>query len=82
MKELRDPMGLIRAAARVDPVLMQAARQVEAEMSRLRSQIQGVRSAWSGDMGNHPEFHRVMMNKLRKEWPVLGMRLDTLDKEP
>ena len=33
---MKDPLGLLLQAARVDPTLMQAARQVEAEMRQMR----------------------------------------------
>ncbi len=38
MSDLKDPMGLLLAAARVDPILMQAANQIEQELIRLRCQ--------------------------------------------
>jgi len=45
MSRLNDPMGLILAAARVDPVLMKAARQVQDELDTLRAQIDYFRTA-------------------------------------
>ena len=52
---LRDPMGLLLAAARVDPRLMQAARQVESELARLHADAAvmaeqlGHYKGWFGD---------------------------------
>lgn len=38
-----------------------------------------VLKAWT-DPGSHPDYHRGMQRKLRKEWPVLAQALDQLEE--
>jgi hypothetical protein len=39
--------------------------------------VQQVINAWI-NTGTHPDYHRAMKNKLRKEWSILADALDQL----